>query len=62
MKAVVEKLGGAMMPTESTKSFRDQPFSEEIDRTPIPPNFHEVVVKPFDGMQDPHTHLQAFQT
>ncbi|RDX63594.1 hypothetical protein CR513_57959, partial [Mucuna pruriens] len=39
-----------------------QPFSEEIDETPIPPNFREVVVEPFDGTQDPHTHLQDFQT
>ncbi|RDY01555.1 hypothetical protein CR513_15104, partial [Mucuna pruriens] len=30
--------------------------------TPIPPNFREVVVEPFDGSQDPYAHLQAFQT
>ncbi|RDX69226.1 hypothetical protein CR513_51688, partial [Mucuna pruriens] len=34
----------------------------EIDGTPIPPNFREVVVEPFDETQDPHVHLQAFQT
>ncbi|RDY06098.1 hypothetical protein CR513_09969, partial [Mucuna pruriens] len=39
---------------------RDQ--EEEIDETPIPPNFREVVVEPFDESQDPHAHLQAFQT
>ncbi|RDX74883.1 hypothetical protein CR513_45318, partial [Mucuna pruriens] len=35
---------------------------EEIDGTRIPINFREVVVEPFDGTHDPHTHLQAFQT
>ncbi|RDX61807.1 hypothetical protein CR513_59925, partial [Mucuna pruriens] len=39
-----------------------QPFCEEIDETPIPPNFREVIVDPFDGTQDPYAHLQAFQT
>ncbi|RDX61936.1 hypothetical protein CR513_59789, partial [Mucuna pruriens] len=39
-----------------------QPFSEQIDRTPIPPQFRELVVDPFDGSQDPHVRLQAFQT
>ncbi|RDX97000.1 hypothetical protein CR513_20277, partial [Mucuna pruriens] len=34
----------------------------EIDETPIPPNFREVVVEPFDGSQDPYAHLQTFQT
>ncbi|RDX76999.1 hypothetical protein CR513_42940, partial [Mucuna pruriens] len=38
-----------------------QPFSEEIDETPIPSNFLKVVVESFDGTQDPHVHLQAFQ-
>ncbi|RDX78624.1 hypothetical protein CR513_41076, partial [Mucuna pruriens] len=46
----------------SLQPFWGQPFSEEIDETPIPPNFREVVVEPFDGAQDPHAHLQAFQT
>ncbi|RDX93805.1 hypothetical protein CR513_23894, partial [Mucuna pruriens] len=31
--------------------------SEEIDGTPIPPNFREIVVEPFDGTQDSHAHL-----
>ncbi|RDX92796.1 hypothetical protein CR513_25026, partial [Mucuna pruriens] len=33
-----------------------------IDETAIPLNFREVVIESFDGTQDPHTHLQAFQT
>ncbi|RDY09807.1 hypothetical protein CR513_05777, partial [Mucuna pruriens] len=40
----------------------DQPYSEHIDGTPIPPQFRELVVDPFDGSQDPRVHLQAFQT
>ncbi|RDX75844.1 hypothetical protein CR513_44234, partial [Mucuna pruriens] len=47
---------------EVTPPFWGQPFCKEIDETIIPPNFREVVVEPFDGSQDPHTHLQAFQT
>ncbi|RDX88964.1 hypothetical protein CR513_29375, partial [Mucuna pruriens] len=39
-----------------------QPFYEEIDEARIPPNFREILVDPFDGTQDPHAHLQAFQT
>ncbi|RDY04065.1 hypothetical protein CR513_12273, partial [Mucuna pruriens] len=46
----------------STPPFWGQPFSKEIDETPVPPNFRELVVEPFDGTQDPHAHLQAFQT
>ncbi|RDX83206.1 hypothetical protein CR513_35908, partial [Mucuna pruriens] len=42
--------------------FWGKPFSKEIDETVIPPNFREIVVEPFDGTQDPHAHLQAFQT
>ncbi|RDX75766.1 hypothetical protein CR513_44323, partial [Mucuna pruriens] len=30
--------------------------------TPIPQSFWELVMEPFDGTQDPRTHLQAFQT
>ncbi|RDY09256.1 hypothetical protein CR513_06396, partial [Mucuna pruriens] len=30
--------------------FWGQPFSEEIDGTPIPPNFREIVVEPFNGI------------
>ncbi|RDX70823.1 hypothetical protein CR513_49889, partial [Mucuna pruriens] len=64
VKATVEKLGGAVAPllTPSTQVFWAQPFSEEIDETVIPLNFREVVIKPFDRTQDPHIHLQAFQT
>ncbi|RDY07949.1 hypothetical protein CR513_07889, partial [Mucuna pruriens] len=39
-----------------------QLFCKEIDETPIPLNFREVVVEPFDKRQDPYAHLQAFQT
>ncbi|RDY04069.1 hypothetical protein CR513_12278, partial [Mucuna pruriens] len=63
VKAIVEKLAGsAAAPVVSTQAFWAQPFSEENDQKPIPQNFWEVVIEPFDGMQDPHTHLQAFQT
>ncbi|RDX90526.1 hypothetical protein CR513_27597, partial [Mucuna pruriens] len=39
-----------------------QPFCEEIDEARIPPNFREILVDLFDRTQDPHAHLQAFQT
>ncbi|RDX92036.1 hypothetical protein CR513_25897, partial [Mucuna pruriens] len=39
-----------------------QPFCEEIDEARVPPHFREISVDPFDGTQDPHAHLQAFQT
>ncbi|RDX99077.1 hypothetical protein CR513_17926, partial [Mucuna pruriens] len=39
-----------------------QPFCEEIDEVRIPPHFREILVDPFDGTQDPHAHVQAFQT
>ncbi|RDX61759.1 hypothetical protein CR513_59986, partial [Mucuna pruriens] len=42
--------------------FCGQPFSSDIDETPIPSGFREIVVEPFDGTQDPHAHLQAYQT
>ncbi|RDX93762.1 hypothetical protein CR513_23932, partial [Mucuna pruriens] len=45
-----------------TQPFWGQPFCREIDETPIPPNFREVIVEPFDGSQDPYAHLQAFET
>ncbi|RDY08102.1 hypothetical protein CR513_07701, partial [Mucuna pruriens] len=54
--------GGATPPIESIQVFWAQLFSEEIDGTPIPPNFREPTIKPFDGTQNPHIHLQAFQT
>ncbi|RDX81333.1 hypothetical protein CR513_38000, partial [Mucuna pruriens] len=38
-----------------------QPFKEEVDRTTIPSHFEELIVDPFDGTQDLHSHLQAFQ-
>ncbi|RDX84456.1 hypothetical protein CR513_34490, partial [Mucuna pruriens] len=39
-----------------------QPFCEEIDEARIPPNFREILVDPFYRTQDPHAHLQDFQT
>ncbi|RDX68885.1 hypothetical protein CR513_52080, partial [Mucuna pruriens] len=62
MKVVAKKPGGTMREAINVQAFWGQPFSKEIDETPIPPNFREVVVEPFDGTQDPHAHLQAFQT
>ncbi|RDX93700.1 hypothetical protein CR513_23992, partial [Mucuna pruriens] len=47
---------------DPAQPFWGQPFCREIDETPIPLNFREVVVEPFDGSQDPYAHLQAFQT
>ncbi|RDX97695.1 hypothetical protein CR513_19509, partial [Mucuna pruriens] len=47
---------------DAAQPFWGQPFCKEIDETPIPPNFKEVVVEPFDGSQDPYAHLQTFQT
>ncbi|RDX65555.1 hypothetical protein CR513_55780, partial [Mucuna pruriens] len=47
---------------DATQPFLGQPFCKEIDETPIPPNFREVIVEPFDGSQDPYAHLQTFQT
>ncbi|RDX98076.1 hypothetical protein CR513_19057, partial [Mucuna pruriens] len=63
VKVIVEKPGGAATtPVAGTPTFWAQPFSEEIDETAIPQNFREVVIETFDRTQDPHTHLQAFQT
>ncbi|RDX80410.1 hypothetical protein CR513_39042, partial [Mucuna pruriens] len=39
-----------------------QPFCEEIDEARVPLHFREISVDPFNGTQDPHAHLQAFQT
>ncbi|RDX68727.1 hypothetical protein CR513_52260, partial [Mucuna pruriens] len=36
--------------------------STQIDRVHIPHHFRALVVDPFDGSQDPHLHLQPFQT
>ncbi|RDX73389.1 hypothetical protein CR513_47014, partial [Mucuna pruriens] len=46
----------------SSQSFWGQPFSEEIDEAMVPANFRELLIESFDGTQDPHAHLQAFQT
>ncbi|RDX93645.1 hypothetical protein CR513_24064, partial [Mucuna pruriens] len=63
-RQLIEKPGGAATPpsTPGTQAFWAQPFSEEIDETAIPSNFREVVIESFNGTQDPHTHLQPFQT
>ncbi|RDX57864.1 hypothetical protein CR513_62866, partial [Mucuna pruriens] len=53
---------GGLTADPCTQTFWTQPFSEEIDKTIIPPNFREVVIELFDGTHDPHIHLQAFQT
>ncbi|RDY07417.1 hypothetical protein CR513_08479, partial [Mucuna pruriens] len=45
----------------SVQPFWGKPFYREIDETCIPLNFREIVVEPFDGTQNPYTHLQAFQ-
>ncbi|RDY11618.1 hypothetical protein CR513_03685, partial [Mucuna pruriens] len=38
------------------------PLSEQIHNDPIPSQFRELMIDPFDGSQDPRAHLQAFQT
>ncbi|RDX96004.1 hypothetical protein CR513_21383, partial [Mucuna pruriens] len=38
------------------------PFSEQIDNAPIPSQFREPMIDPFDGSQDLRAHLQSFQT
>ncbi|RDY00529.1 hypothetical protein CR513_16284, partial [Mucuna pruriens] len=54
--------GSSLQMENSPRIFWGQPFSQEIDETQVPPNFREVVVELFNGTQDPHAHLQAFQT
>ncbi|RDX60970.1 hypothetical protein CR513_60843, partial [Mucuna pruriens] len=46
----------------NSQSFWGQPFSEEINEALVPANFRELLIESFDGTQDPHAHLQAFQT
>ncbi|RDX91174.1 hypothetical protein CR513_26891, partial [Mucuna pruriens] len=50
--------------TGARRGVLTHPYPEwhEIDETPIPPQFKELVVDPFDDSQDPRVHLQAFQT
>ncbi|RDX99272.1 hypothetical protein CR513_17689, partial [Mucuna pruriens] len=48
MKATAEKLGGTAIETIIVQALWGQPFSKEIDETPIPANFREVVIEPFD--------------
>ncbi|RDX67651.1 hypothetical protein CR513_53441, partial [Mucuna pruriens] len=62
MKTTIEKPGGTTREAVNVQAFWGQSFSEAINGTPIPLNFREVVVEPFDGTQDPHAHLQGFQT
>ncbi|RDX64827.1 Tf2-9, partial [Mucuna pruriens] len=56
-----EKLQQELEAMKEARGREGQPFSQEIDETRVPPNFREIVVEPFDGSQDPHAHLQAFQ-
>ncbi|RDX78857.1 hypothetical protein CR513_40798, partial [Mucuna pruriens] len=46
----------------SGQSFWGRLFSVEIDEALVPTNFREIIIEPFDGTQDSHAHLQAFQT
>ncbi|RDX73338.1 hypothetical protein CR513_47076, partial [Mucuna pruriens] len=62
MKVDVEKAEGPVRSMVDTHAFWGQPFNKEIDRNHIPPNFRELMMDPFDGTQNPHAHLQAFQT
>ncbi|RDX60284.1 hypothetical protein CR513_61585, partial [Mucuna pruriens] len=62
MKATVERIERPAREIVNIQAFWGQPFSEEIDRTPISANFWELVVDLFNGTQDPQAHLQAFQT
>ncbi|RDX83446.1 hypothetical protein CR513_35628, partial [Mucuna pruriens] len=63
LEAVREAHGrGAPTQQETPQSFWGQPFNQEIGEIRVPPNFREITVEPFDGSQDPHVHLQAFQT
>ncbi|RDY11001.1 hypothetical protein CR513_04401, partial [Mucuna pruriens] len=61
MRVVAHKVDRPPYPTPNPPTFLGQPFSEEIDRTPISTHFRELVVHPFDGTHDPHIHLQDFQ-
>ncbi|RDY06925.1 hypothetical protein CR513_09021, partial [Mucuna pruriens] len=62
MKAGAKRVGGPTQEVVDIYAFWGQPFNEEINRTPIPANFRELVVDSFDGTQDSHAYLQAFQT
>ncbi|RDY04494.1 hypothetical protein CR513_11786, partial [Mucuna pruriens] len=62
MKVVAKRVGGLAQEVMYIYAFWGQPFNEEIDRIPISANIRELVVDSFDDTQDPHAHLQAFQT
>ncbi|RDY04806.1 hypothetical protein CR513_11441, partial [Mucuna pruriens] len=53
MTKAAEKGSADSREAASVQPFWGQPFSVEIDENPI---------EPYDGTQDPHAHLQAFQT
>ncbi|RDY00323.1 hypothetical protein CR513_16514, partial [Mucuna pruriens] len=38
------------------------PFTKQIDHTPIPPHFRELVVDPFNGLPDPCKRSTKLQT
>ncbi|RDY11282.1 hypothetical protein CR513_04081, partial [Mucuna pruriens] len=48
-----KKSGRVAVPLACTQAFLGQPFTKEINGKPIPANFREVVVEPFDGTRDP---------
>ncbi|RDY07110.1 hypothetical protein CR513_08815, partial [Mucuna pruriens] len=55
---------GPTLQTTPSPTFLGQPFGVGIDQVIITPapHFRELLVDPFDGTQDPHKHLQDFQT
>ncbi|RDX80787.1 hypothetical protein CR513_38617, partial [Mucuna pruriens] len=56
MEATAERVGRPAKETMSTQAFWGYPFKHP------PANFQELVVEPFNNTQDPHAHLQIFQT
>lgn len=38
------------------------PFTNEIQRVPVPHNFREPVIDSYDGSKDPQAHMAAFET
>ncbi|RDX93540.1 hypothetical protein CR513_24188, partial [Mucuna pruriens] len=62
IKTIAERTKRPAQETMIIQAFWGQPFSEEIDRTPISANFRELVVEPFEGTQDPHAHFEQNET
>ncbi|RDX76124.1 hypothetical protein CR513_43918, partial [Mucuna pruriens] len=57
-----EELRQQIVVMKATTAEKRGVVPEEIDGTPTPPNFREIVVEPFGGTQDPPAYLQTFQT